>query len=226
MPTVMPVQLALSLPHQESHAREDFLTGDCNAAAVLLIDQWPDWPGRVVMLAGPEGAGKSHLAAAWAGTSGARLISARNLTVAAVPGALATGALVVEDLVPGEFDERALFHLLNLARQDDAYVLLTARSAPSGWSVAIPDLGSRLRALPVVSLAAPDDALLKAVIFKLGTDRQLVLDESVVSYLVSRIERSFAAARQIVEKLDQDALQKQRPITRMLAVEVVRDLLP
>jgi chromosomal replication initiation ATPase DnaA len=226
MPQVQPVQLALSLPHQESHAREDFLAGDCNAAALSLVDRWPDWPGRVVMLVGPEGAGKSHLAAAWAGISGARVTSARNLEVAAVPGSLATGALVVEDLAAGSIDERALFHLLNLARQEEDYVLLTARSAPANWTLTLPDLGSRLRALPVVSLAPPDDALLKAVIFKLGTDRQLMLDDSVVSYLASRIERSFAAARQVVEKLDQEALQKRRPITRMLAVDVVRDLLP
>lgn len=226
MPQVQPVQLALRLPHAESHAREDFLASDCNAAALALIDGWPDWPGRVVMLVGPEGSGKSHLAAAWTALSGARVTSARNLDVAAVPGALATGALVVEDVVPGEIDERALFHLLNLARQEEHYVLLTARSAPANWNVPLPDLGSRLRALPVVSLAPPDDALLKAVIFKLGTDRQLVLEENVVSYLASRIERSFAAARQIVEKLDQEALRQRRPITRMLAVEVVRDLLP
>jgi chromosomal replication initiation ATPase DnaA len=226
MSQVQPVQLALSLPHQESHAREDFLAGDCNAAALTLVDRWPDWPGRVVMLVGPEGAGKSHLAAAWAGIAGARVISARALDVASVPGSLATGALVVEDVVPGSIDERALFHLLNLARQEEDYVLLTARSAPANWKISLPDLGSRLRALPTVSLAPPDDAVLKAVIFKLGTDRQLVLDESVVSYLASRIERSFAAARQIVEQLDQEALRKMRPITRMLAVEVVRDLLP
>jgi len=162
-----PRQLALALDHAESLAREDFLSGPSNAAALTLIDTWPAWPHRAVILAGPEGSGKSHLAAVWALIAGARLVAARALDQAAVPAALVTGALVVEDIAEGAFDERALFHLLNLAREDEAFVLLTARTAPVGWSFAIRDLGSRLKALPVVVLTPPDDALLRAVLVKL-----------------------------------------------------------
>src|SRR5207248_8916159 len=151
-----PRQLALALDHAESFAREDFLSGPCNTAALALIDawpaSWPAWPHPAVVLAGPEGSGKSHLAAIWAQMAGARRVAARALEVAAVPAALATGALVVEDIAPGAFDERALFHLLNLAREDAAHVLLTTRTPPAGWEFAIPDLGSRLKALPVVAL--------------------------------------------------------------------------
>ena len=217
-----PRQLALALPHAESLSREDFLEGPCNAAAVELIDRWPDWPNRIVMLTGDTGSGKSHLAAIWAANAGARVTATRALTAAGVPAALATGALVIEDLAPADVDERALFHLLNLARQDAADVLMTARTEPSTWTLELPDLASRLRAVPVVRLAPPDDALLRALLVKLCVDRQLDVDEALVAYVASHIERSFAAARRAVALLDAEALQQRRPVTRALAVELFR----
>jgi chromosomal replication initiation ATPase DnaA len=218
-----PMQLALALDHAESHAREDFLEGPSNAAALSLIERWPDWPSRTVLLRGPEGAGKSHLAAIWARQAGARVLSPRMLESSAdVPIALATGALVLENLAEGQFDEAALFHLLNLAREERAFLLITARTAPTGWRIGLPDLASRLRALPGVELKAPDDALLRAVIVKLFADRQLAVDEGLVSFLANRIERSFAAAREAVHRLDQEALRLKRPVTRALAAELLR----
>ena len=217
-----PRQLALALPHAESFAREDFLTGAPNEAALAMIERWPDWPDRALALVGPEGAGKSHLAAIWAETAGARRVSARALGQTDLIGALATGALVIED-APARLDERALFHLLNLIREEEAYLLITARAAPARWGVALPDLASRLRAVPTVALSAPDDALLRAVLIKLFADRQLGVDSSLVSYLVTRIERSFAAARAVVETLDREALRMQRPVTRALAAELMRE---
>jgi chromosomal replication initiation ATPase DnaA len=215
-----PRQLALALGHAESFAREDFLSGPSNLAALALVDSWPDWPHQTVILTGPEGSGKSHLAAMWALTAGARLIAARALDPPAVPAALATGALVVEDLAPGAYDERALFHLLNLAREDGAFVLLTARIAPGGAAIA--DLGSRLKALPVVALAPPDDALLRAVLVKLFADRQLAVDENMIGYVAMRIERTFAAARAVVALLDREAMWQKRPLTRTLAAEILQ----
>jgi chromosomal replication initiation ATPase DnaA len=172
------------------------------------------------MLTGPEGSGKSHLAAIWAEMAGARLISSHALEQATVPAALATGALVVEDIVAGALDERALFHLLNLAREEGAFVLLTARSPPATF--AIRDLGSRVMALPVVAMAPPDDALLRAVLVKLFGDRQLAVDESVIGYVALRIERSFAAAQAVVARLDEEAMRHQRPLTRAFAAEILR----
>ena len=219
---VPPRQLAFALPHAESLSRDNFLEGPANAEALGLVDCWPDWPNRVMLLVGPEGAGKSHLAAIWAEEAGARSTMAHALTAASVPGALATGALVVEDLNAGSFDERALFHLLNLAREDEAYVLITARVAPVALPIELRDLRSRLRAVPVVQLLPPDDQLFRALIVKFCADRQMSIDESVVSYLASRIERSFAAARQAVEMLDTEALRLGRPVTRALAAELLR----
>lgn len=221
-----PRQLALALGHTDSFAREDFLRGPTNADALAMIEHWPDWPARTLALVGPEGAGKSHLAAIWAETSGARFLSARALAETDLPAALATGALVVEDLAPDAFDERALFHLLNLSREEGAFLLLTARAAPATWPVRIADLGSRLRAVPVVELGSPDDALLRAVLMKLFADRQLRVDDSLVNYLATRIERTFAAAREMVALLDREALRQQRPVTRALAAELLRDDMP
>jgi chromosomal replication initiation ATPase DnaA len=219
---VQPRQLAFALPHAESFTRDDFLEGPANAAGLALIDSWPDWPNRIMLLVGPEGSGKSHLAAIWAEQAGARAISAHALTATAVPGALATGALVLEDLNSSDADERALFHLLNLAREDGAFVLITARTAPAAFAIELRDLRSRLRALPTVSLLPPDDHLFRALIVKFCADRQLAIDETVVNYLTNRIERSYAAVRRAVELLDAEALRLGRPVSRALAAEVLR----
>src|SRR5436190_3294954 len=221
--SVQPRQLAFALPHAESLTRDNFLEGPANEAALTLVESWPDWPNRIMLLAGEEGSGKSHLAAIWAEQSGARVASAQAMNAAAVPSALATGALVLEDLKPGGFDERALFHLMNMAREETASLLITSRLAPSAYEIELRDLRSRLRAVPVVLLAPPDDQLFRALLVKFCADRQLAVDESLVGYLVSRIERSYAAARQVVELLDTEALRLGRPVTRALAAELLRD---
>lgn len=225
MEAVRPRQLALALDHAESYAREDFLAGSCNREALALIESWPDWPANAVALVGPEGSGKTHLATIWAAAAGARVISARALGDTDLPSALATGALVVEDAAAAD-DERALFHLINLAREERAFLLLTARTPPPLWPVTLPDLASRLRALPVVTLAAPDDAILRGVMVKLAADRQLALDEAVVNFLSTHIERSFAAARAAVIALDKEALRQGRAPSRALAAEMLRDVGP
>jgi chromosomal replication initiation ATPase DnaA len=217
-----PRQLALALDHAESYAREDFLAGPSNEAALSLVESWPDWPARAIALAGPEGSGKTHLATIWAATAGARVVSGHHLSETDLPSALATGALVVEDAAALD-DQASLFHLINLAREEGAFLLFTARSVPTLWPANLPDLVSRLRALPAVALEAPDDALLRGVVMKLGADRQLTLDESVIRYLLTHIERSFAAARRAVIALDEEALRQGRPPSRALAAEIFRD---
>jgi chromosomal replication initiation ATPase DnaA len=222
MPFLPPRQLAFALGHATSFAREDFLEGPPNSAALAMVERWPDWPDRVLVVIGPEGSGKSHLAAIWAQTAGARFLAARALAETNLPRALSTGALVIENIAPETVDERALFHLLNLTREHEAFLLVTAHAPPSGWKLQVADLASRLRALPVVELGAPDDALLRAVLVKLFTDRQLAVDEGVITYLVKRIDRSFAGAREAVERLDREALRLRRPVTRALAAQTLR----
>ena len=218
-----PRQLALALPHAESFAREDFLGGPSNAAALALIERWPDWPNHIVALVGPEGSGKSHLGAIWAAAAGARILSARRLAESNLLSALATGALVLEDMTFAGLDEHALFHLINLAREEDCYVLITSRSPLVSFPVVTRDLASRLRAIPSVTLAPPDEALLRSLIVKLAADRQLNVDEALVSFLVNRIERSCAGARAAVARLDEESMRRQRPLTRALAAELFRE---
>ena len=205
-------QLALALDHAESFAREDFLAGPSNAAALALIERWPDWPARIVLLVGPEGSGKSHLAAIWARAAGARILSrARARRQPSLPAALATGALVLEDLAEGRFDEaRAVPSAQPRARGARLSCCITARSAPATLADRRAPISPRGCArCRSVALTAPDDALLRAVIVKLFADRQLAVDESLVAYLATRIERSFAAARAAVEALDREALRLQ-----------------
>jgi chromosomal replication initiation ATPase DnaA len=220
--SVAPRQLLLALDHSVSFAREDFLRGPSNAEALNLVERWPDWPDRIVALIGPQGSGKSHLAAIWAEATGARVLSAKLLPHSDLPAAFATGALVLEDLEFEGLDERALFHLLNFAREQAANVLITSRSPLTTFPVVIRDLASRMRAVPSVALAAPDDVLLRALIVKLAVDRQIAVDESLVSYVANRIERSFAAAHHAVQRLDEEAMRQHRPVTRALAVELFR----
>ena len=203
--SLAPRQLVLALDHSISFAREDFLRGPSNATALTLIERWPDWPDRIIALIGPEGSGKSHLAAIWAEAVGARILAAKLLSITNLPAALATGALVIEDLDVATLDERALFHLINLAREEDAYVLLPARNPVSGLPATIRDLAPRSRALPAVTLAPPDDAMLRSLLVKLAAERQLALDEPLANYLVNRTERSFAAAHVAVQKLDDES---------------------
>jgi chromosomal replication initiation ATPase DnaA len=220
--SLAPRQLVLALDHSVSFAAEDFLQGPSNAAALTLIRRWPDWPDRVIAMIGPEGSGKSHLASIWAEVTGARILSAKLLPVTDLPAAFVTGALVLEDLEFAGLDERTLFHFLNLAREQRAFVLITSRSPLPTFPVAIRDLASRMRALPSVTVTSPDDALLRALMVKLAADRQIVLDEALVNYLANRIERSFAAARAAIHRLDEEAMRQHRPVTRALAAELFR----
>ncbi len=218
----LPRQLNLALGHRESFDRADFLCGPSNETALALIDRWTDWPARSIALIGPEGSGKSHLAAIWAKAAGARVIAGSTIRAASVPEALSAGALAIEDADRSEFEEAALFHLLNLAREQSAHVLITARKTPASWPMRLPDLASRLRALAVVTLDPPDDALLAAVLVKLFADRQLAVDERLIEFLLRRIERSFAAARAAVAELDREAMRLKRPVNRALAAEILR----
>jgi chromosomal replication initiation ATPase DnaA len=215
-------QLTLDLPHAESFHREDFLVDRSNEAALALVNRWPEWPDRIAAIVGPSGSGKSHLAAIWAEYAGARIADAASLIPDEVPRALATGALVLEDLSPQRIDEAALFHLLNLARQETAFILITGKSRLDLEGYPLADLASRLRAIPVVPMLPPSDALLAAVLVKLFADRQIAVDEDVVAYLVPRIERSLAAARAMVAALDRAALSRGRAVTRPLAAEILR----
>lgn len=205
-------QLALDLGHRPAYGREDFLVAPGNREAVDWIDRWPDWPGQVLALFGPPGCGKSHLAQVFALRARAVAIAAPDLSVAGVGAMIARDAAFV--LEEGDLCEaRALLHLFNAVREAGGSLLLTGREPPARWAVELPDLQSRLASIPAVRIAAPDDAMMEAVVVKLFADRQLAVAPDVIAYALRRMDRSFAAARRLVATADRESLAGQRPIT-------------
>ena len=209
--TGVPDQLTLDLPHRPALGAEDFLISGSNQAAADIVDRWPDWPHRSVVVVAPPGASKTHLANVWRLKSGAAAFAAGALSEPDV--ARATGALLIEDLHAGIGDQRALFHLLNLVREHKLSMLLTSRLAPGDLDVALPDLRSRLRALPLVTISPPDAALLKAVLVKQFADRQLNVEPHVISYIALHMEQSMEAAAAIVAEIDRQGRPPPRKVT-------------
>ena len=215
-----PAQLILDLPRLEALDRADFIVGAPNAEAAAWIDSWPDWPRPALALAGPSRSGKSHLGCVWRKRSGAGMVEGPSLADAEIETlAAAHPALVVEaaDIA----SERPLLHLHNIAAERGLPLLLIAREAPARWGTALPDLASRLSALPVARILPPDDGLIAAVLKKLFDERQVTPQPEVLAYLVSHMERSFAAANRLAAAIDALSIARQRPIT----VPLVREAL-
>jgi chromosomal replication initiation ATPase DnaA len=217
--TAAPSQLVLDLAHRPALEAEDFLVSRSNQAAADFIDRWPDWPQASAVVVAPARAGKTHLANVWRLKSAASRLEAGLLAESDV--AWTGGALLVEDLHAGIGNERVLFHLLNLARERRMSMLLTSRAPPGELDVALPDLRSRLRALPLVSISPPDETLLKAVLIKHFADRQLAVEPHVINYLALHMEQSMEAAAAVVAEIDSAALAAHRKVTRSLAAEVL-----
>lgn len=214
-------QLPLQFTHDSAQSRDDLLVSERLAAAVSIVDEWPAWPSPVVILAGPVGSGKSHLAHIWrerAGAAEIHPISGSNAATVA-----ADGPVLFEDADRRDFDETTLFHVINAVRQHGRTLLMTSRLWPMSWSVTLPDLKSRLKAATVVEIGEPDEELLAQVMVKLFADRQLYIDDKLLSYIVNRMERSLGAAQTIVDRLDRLALARGTRITRPLATEVLKD---
>lgn len=219
-----PRQLVLALPHRAALEAEDFLVSRSNAAAVELIDAWPGWAHWAAVIEGPAGSGKSHLANVWRLRSSAARADAATFSDADVGRLGAARALLIEDLHRGTGDATAMFHALNLARELKLSILITSRVAPGNLEVRLPDLRSRLRALPRVAIEAPDDGLVQAVLVKLFADRQLEVDPAVINYLSRHMERSMEAANRTVAAIDQLALAMRRRVTRAVAADALRML--
>jgi chromosomal replication initiation ATPase DnaA len=217
-------QLVFDLDLPPHFGRDDFLAAPPNAAALQMIEAWPRWPDPLLLLLGPRGSGKSHLAAIWAARADAEVVSAHALATAS-PFALAEHpALVAEDADAIGAAEAGLFHLINLARERKSALLLTAQQRPELWGLKTADLLSRLRLAPAVELGLPDDALLTAVLVKLFTDRQLIVDAAVIDYIALHIDRSLDRARQVVALIDREALARGRKVTRATARDVLQRL--
>ncbi len=207
-------QLLLDLPLRPALGREDFFVTTANHQAVNAIDKWPDWPNPVLVLSGPSGSGKSHLGQVWRMATGAAKASPQQLNIDDLPTLMEKGALLVEDLPGPNLDETALFHLINLVREHKGFLLLTSKQPAASWKISLPDLSSRLAVAGSARLNEPDDDLLRAIIIKQFSDRQLSVTEDTVSFMLARMERSAQAACALVDKIDTLAMQQKANITK------------
>jgi chromosomal replication initiation ATPase DnaA len=219
----MPSQLPLSFETRRSYARRDFVPGAANEVALAFVDAWPNWPARACAVWGPQGSGKTHLAQLWLAASEAIEIAPHALSDQVV-ATLEGGRAFLLDDADRVADGKAFFHLLNFVQQSDGWLLMTGREAPPRWPTRVPDLHSRLTAVPGAELAPPDDALLARVLLKLFADRQLKGPEALIDYLVPRLERSFAEAERIVVLIDTLALQQKRNISVEIGAQALRQL--
>lgn len=216
-PTIQPTrQIPFDLPHRPAFGRDDFLVTRCNADAVGWLDKWPHWPAPALIVHGPAASGKSHLAAVWAEQAKARILSPLKVGAPQHPIHELSQPLMIDraDLVIGDADaETALFHLYNMAKEAGQTMLLTSSVPAQSLGFVLPDLASRLRAAPAVAILPPDEELLAALLVKLFTDRQLDVSADIIQYATLRMERSFAAARALVDTADHIALSERRGIT-------------
>ncbi len=220
-------QLAFDLGYRPDFAAEEFLLSDCNRTAWTAIETWERWPDRRLALTGPEGSGKTHLAAIWGQRTGALRMHAAELTEARLHRLMAAPATIVENVdrvcvLPQPVRqqiETLLLHLFNLSGAEGIPLLLTGRRATGHWRIETPDLASRVAAMPHVAIMPPDDAILSRLLTKLFRDRRQQVGQDVIEFLLRRMERSFAAVREHVAALDRKALAERRRITRPLAME-------
>lgn len=204
----MPRQLPLDLAFRPAFSSADFVVADSNRDAVAWIDRWPDWPAHALAIHGPKGSGKTHLAHVWQARCEASILTAP-------PEGVPPRRVILDE--PQGWPEPALLHLYNAVREADGHLLIVSETPPARWPVALPDLASRLASVPAVGLAAPDDELLVAVMAKQFADRGLEVNDDVLRYVASRIERSFAAASEMVARIDRAALVEQRRVTLAVA---------
>ncbi len=213
-------QLLLSFGHADRMTRRDFIVGPSNRVAIDAIEHWPDWPSRTLVLVGPEASGKTHLANIFSTLSGARIHAMATADWHHLAADAAGSALVIDDAGPG-VDEAGLFHLLNAVEAARGHLLIAARELPVRWGVTLPDLMSRLRAASPVQIGEPEDRLLEDVIAKLFVDRQIAVEPAVIRYMVQRMERSYAVASDLVDRLDCLAIERKAPVTKALVAELI-----
>ncbi len=219
--TVSHQQLPLDLSVGAARDRGDLIVTQSNRQAVEFLESWPDWPSQIVVLAGPTGAGKTHLAHIWASRCNAKIFSTEHL------GSISQGDpcnIVLEDVSADSLDETGLFHLINTVKSTHHYLLIASRYWPGDWDVQLPDLSSRIKTSTLLELHEPDDPLLLGVLAKLFSDRQLQVEPAVLEYLVLRMERSLASAQALVEQLDRMSLMQKRAVTKPLAAQALREL--
>jgi len=220
-------QFPLPLPHLEAMGADDLLVTQQNADAVAWLDKWPAWPAHCLSIFGPSGSGKTHLLHIWLAKSGGEAINVTDLDDKDAGELIGEAkAIAIDDaskIARNAKREETLLHIFNLLREVKGFLLLTAEEAPAQWGIKLPDLRSRLTAAQAAALAAPDDALLSAMLVKQFRDRQINVGSDVIDYLLPRVTRTTAAVREIVAALDRTSLSERRGITVGLARKLLED---
>ncbi|MCR9213503.1 MAG: DnaA/Hda family protein [Proteobacteria bacterium] len=217
-------QIPLNFPLRPASGREDFLVAPANEEAIAWIDKWPDWPTGFLVIKGPAGCGKTHLAHVWQKQTGARILTPKDLDTCSIEdiAELTLTPLVMEDM-GGKINDDAFFHLFNMLTEKKQSLLMTTTKRVKKWKVKLPDLKSRLGTVPVAKVQQPDDQLFAALIVKHISDRQLAVEPDVVQYLVMRLERSFAEVRRFIALVDAKALAGGRKITKPFIRELLKE---
>ena len=220
-----PIQLTLDLPHEPLMGREDFLISESNEKALKIVESWPNWPANFVILYGPKGSGKTHLVEIWRKLSDAQIFDVSDLSRLDVVEAVVEGPVVIEDINDGtEFNQEALFHLMNAILAENGSLIITTNELPATWDISIPDLKSRIRLAIVAELSIPSDNLLRQVLMKLFADRQLDVKENVIEYMAMHMERSLQFAQELVREVDSYSLRESRRITKQVVSKVLNEM--
>lgn len=218
-------QIPFDLSHRHAYKREDFWVSDSNRTAISWLDKWPEWPAPALIISGPPASGKTHLLQVWRKETAAKELRWQDLADEDIDQLIRdTKAVIIDDIshaIGDRAQEEALFHLYNMMRERNGYLLVAADLPPAEWSFLLPDLKSRLLAAPTVAIGSPDDELMAVILTKLFSDRQIFVSQEVVQFILPRIERSFLAVSQLVDKIDRKALAEKRAVTVPLVREII-----
>jgi chromosomal replication initiation ATPase DnaA len=208
---------------------EDFLVTPCNENAYMAIKLWPNWQHFALNIYGPKSSGKSHLANIWINQLQHSLprpiqipiLSAHNINMKNVNKIANEYPYIVVDNLDASINEEAFFHLYNFYNVLERFVLFISEVPPSKLSLKLPDLRSRLNIVPCVEILQPDDEMLMALIVKLFNDRQIIISQDILDYMLIHTERSFNYISRLVAEIDDISWTYGRAVS----IAIVKDAL-
>ena len=216
------IQLSFNLKKEKIYEKDDFLVSKSNKEAYKLINKWPDWESRKIIIFGDSGTGKTHLSKIWQKKTSAIILNLNKFKKIKFDNFFLKKKKFIIENISNFFDkikkkdkenlEKNLLHFYNLIDEKRGYVVLTASIAPKFWGINLPDLKSRILSSTTVNIKKPDDELLSSVLVKLFIDKQILIDKKIIKFIVYRSERSFTSLQSLVNKIDELSLIKKKKI--------------